>query len=93
MLHVTCVQPGETVLVRGASGAAGVMLLQQPALRGVRVIGTASPDRFGVARPYGGIPVAYGDGLEERVRAAAPNGVLAAALRGGHPGGKLTLLP
>jgi len=27
---------------------------------------------------YGGIPVAYGDGLAERVRAAAPEGVVAA---------------
>lgn len=78
MLHVTGVQSGETVLVHGASGAVGVMLLQQAALRGVRVVGTASPGRFDVVRRWGGEPVRYGDGLEERVRAAAPDGVAAA---------------
>lgn len=78
MLYVTRVAPGETVLVHGASGAVGVMLLQQAALRGVRVVGTASPGRFDVVRRYGGEPVAYGDGLEERVRAAAREGVAAA---------------
>jgi NADPH:quinone reductase-like Zn-dependent oxidoreductase len=78
MLHLTRVTAGETVLVHAASGAVGVMLLQQAALLGARVIGTASPDRFDVVRRYGAEPVAYGQGLEERVRAAAPDGVAAA---------------
>jgi NADPH:quinone reductase-like Zn-dependent oxidoreductase len=78
MLHLTGVQQGEVVLVHAASGAVGVMLLQLAALRGIRVIGTAGPARFDVVRRYGGEPVAYGDGLEERVRAAAPDGVTAA---------------
>jgi NADPH:quinone reductase-like Zn-dependent oxidoreductase len=78
MLHVTGVRHGETVLVHGASGAVGVMLLQQAALDGVRVVGTAGPARFDVVRGYGGEPVTYGDGLEERVRAAAPDGIDAA---------------
>src|SRR3954452_14365274 len=73
MLHVTGAQPGDTDLVHGASGAVGVMVLQQAALRGVRVVGTASPGRFHVVRRYGGEPVAYGDGLEERVRDTAAN--------------------
>jgi NADPH:quinone reductase len=78
MLHLTHPAEGETALVHGASGAVGVMLLQQAALRGVRVVGTASPARFDEVRRYGGEPVAYGDGLEERVRAAAPDGVAVA---------------
>jgi|tagenome__1003787_1003787.scaffolds.fasta_scaffold20972168_2 NADPH2:quinone reductase len=78
MLHVTAVEPGETVLVHGASGAVGVSLLQQAALLGVRVIGTCSPSRFEVVRRFGGEAVAYGAGLEARVRAAAPEGVAAA---------------
>jgi NADPH:quinone reductase len=78
MLHLTHPNEGETALVHGASGAVGVMLLQQAALRGIRVVGTASPARFEVVRRYGGEPVAYGDGLEERVRAAAPDGVAVA---------------
>jgi NADPH:quinone reductase-like Zn-dependent oxidoreductase len=70
MLEVVHAVPGETLLLHGASGAVGVSLLQQAALRGVRVIGTASPARFDEVRRFGGIPVAYGDGLVDRVRVA-----------------------
>jgi NADPH2:quinone reductase len=78
MLHVTGVREGETILVHGASGAVGVSVLQQAAHLGVRVIGTASEPRFEEVRRFGGHPVAYGDGLEQRVREAAPDGVAAA---------------
>lgn len=78
MLHVTGVREGDTILVHGASGAVGVSVLQQAALLGARVIGTASTRNHDVVRQYGGIPVAYGDGLEQRVREAAPDGVVAA---------------
>jgi NADPH2:quinone reductase len=78
MLHVTGVAAGETILVHAASGAVGVSVLQQAALLGARVIGTASPRNFDTVRRYGGVPVTYGDGLEQRVRAAAPEGVAAA---------------
>jgi NADPH:quinone reductase-like Zn-dependent oxidoreductase len=78
MLDVTGVAAGETVLVHAASGAVGVSVLQQAALLGARVIGTASEGNFDLVRRYGGIPVAYGDGLEQRVRDAAPGGVGAA---------------
>lgn len=78
MLHVTHVAGGETILVHGASGAVGVSVLQQAALLGVRVIGTASEQRFEEVRRFGGEPVAYGSGLEQRVRDAAPDGVAAA---------------
>jgi NADPH:quinone reductase-like Zn-dependent oxidoreductase len=78
MLHVTGVGAGETILVHGASGAVGVSVLQQAALLGARVIGTASSVRFDEVRRFGGTPVAYGDGLEQRVRRAAPGGVVAA---------------
>lgn len=78
LLHLSGAAAGETVLVHGASGAVGVSLLQQAALRGVRVVGTASEGRFDEVRRFGGVPVAYGPGLEERVRDAAPDGVVAA---------------
>jgi len=70
MLQVVHAAPGETVLLHGASGAVGVSVLQQAALHGIRVIGTASPARFDEVRRFGGIPVAHGDGLADRVRAA-----------------------
>lgn len=70
MLEVVRAEPGETVLLHGASGAVGVSALQQAALRGIRVIGTASPARFGEVRRFGGIPVEYGAGLDERITTA-----------------------
>jgi NADPH:quinone reductase-like Zn-dependent oxidoreductase len=79
MLDVTDVRPGETILVHGASGAVGVSILQQAAELGVRVIGTASESSFARVRRFGGLPVAYGPGLAERVREAA-QGTVAAAL-------------
>lgn len=79
MLWVTGVAPGETVLLHGASGAVGVSVLQQAALRGVRVIGTASAPRADVVREFGGVPVEYGQGLADRVRDLA-GGTVAAAL-------------
>lgn len=79
MLRVTSVRQGDTILVHGASGAVGVSVLQQAALIGdVTVIGTASPHNAEIVRRFGGIPVEYGDGLAERVRALAPAGVDAA---------------
>src|SRR3954466_1129903 len=78
MLHVTGVGEGDTILVHGASGAVGVSVLQQAALLGAEVVGTASEGRFEVVARYGGTPVTYGDGLEQRVREAAPEGVAAA---------------
>jgi electron transfer flavoprotein alpha subunit len=75
---VTAAEPGETVLVHGASGAVGVSLLQQAALLGVRVVGTCSRRRFDEVRRFGGEPVPYGAGLEGRVREAARDGIVAA---------------
>jgi NADPH2:quinone reductase len=78
MLHVTEVGEGDTILVHGASGAVGVSVLQQAALLGAQVIGTASEGSFDVVTRFGGVPVTYGDGLEQRVCEAAPDGVVAA---------------
>ena len=75
MLHVTGVRAGETVLVHGASGAVGVSLMQQAALIGAHVIGTASEENFDVVRRFGGDAVQYGEGLEQRVRERAPRGI------------------
>ena len=78
MLHVTDIREGDTILVHGASGAVGVSVLQQAALLGARVIGTASESSSDVVTRFGGVPVRYGDGLEQRVREAAPEGLAAA---------------
>jgi len=78
MLHVTGVASGDVVLLHGAAGAVGTSALQQARLLGARVIGTAGEASFDAVRRYGGIPVRYGPGLEQRVRTAAPEGVSAA---------------
>lgn len=78
MLVVTAAEAGETILLHGASGAVGVSVLQQAAHRGVHVIGTASEARFDEVRRFGGVPVAYGEGLVERVRAIAGVSIVAA---------------
>jgi len=81
LLAATGVRVGETVLLHGAGGGVGQMVIQLAAARGLRVIATASPARHDGLRalaPDTVVPVAYGDGLIERVRAAAPDGVDAA---------------
>ncbi|WP_274910955.1 NADP-dependent oxidoreductase [Streptomyces sp. WZ-12] len=69
------VASGGTLLVNGASGSVGSAAVQLAAMRGARVIGTASPANHDYLRSLGAEPVAYGEGLAERVRALAPDGV------------------
>jgi NADPH:quinone reductase-like Zn-dependent oxidoreductase len=69
---------GSTLLVNGASGSVGSAAVQLALVRGVRVIGTASPASHDYLRSLGAEPVAYGEGLAGRVRALAPDGVDAA---------------
>ena len=78
MLRVVAAREGDVLLVHGASGAVGVMVVQLAVARGMRVIGTASERRADEVRRFGGEPVTYGDGLEDRVRALAPDGIDAA---------------
>ncbi|PJN25056.1 NADP-dependent oxidoreductase [Kitasatospora sp. CB02891] len=75
VLGVLGVRPGETLLVHGAAGGVGTLLLQFARARGITVVGTASEGNHAYLRELGAIPVAYGEGLAERVRAAAPGGV------------------
>lgn len=72
------VGPGDTVLIHGAAGGVGLMAVQLAVARGATVIATASPGKHELLRELGAVPVAYGAGLAERVRRAAPAGVDAA---------------
>jgi NADPH:quinone reductase len=78
MLHVTGVRNGDVVLLHGAAGAVGTSALQQASQLGAIVVGTAAKANFDAVARFGGVPVEYGPGLEERVRAAAPGPVSAA---------------
>ncbi|GAA3713604.1 NADP-dependent oxidoreductase [Gordonia hankookensis] len=66
---------GGTVLISGASGSVGSAAVQLSVARGARVIGTASPANHEYLRTLGAEPLAYGDGLVERVREMSPGGV------------------
>ncbi|MEN2740194.1 NADP-dependent oxidoreductase [Microbacterium sp. X-17] len=72
------VTAGDTLLVHGGSGSVGQAVIQFAVLQGATVVATASPARADRVRALGAIPVAYGDGLADRVRAAAPQGVTVA---------------
>jgi enoyl reductase len=72
------VGPRDTVLVHGGSGSVGQAVIQFAVLWGATVVATSSEGRFDRVRELGAIPVAYGEGLVARVRAAAPDGITVA---------------
>ena len=68
-------QPGETIAVSAAAGGVGSLVVQLLALRDVRVLGIASVANADWLRAHGVVPVEYGDGLADRLRQAAPDGI------------------
>ncbi|PZT74270.1 MULTISPECIES: NADP-dependent oxidoreductase [unclassified Streptomyces] len=79
VLHRTLrVREGETVLVHAAAGGVGSLAVQLARHTGCRVIGTASERNHDHLRRLGAEPVEYGDGLVDRLRALAPDGIDAA---------------
>lgn len=66
---------GATLLVNGAGGGVGVPVVQLAVARGLRVVGTASAAKHPLLTGFGAVAVAYGEGVLDRVRAAAPDGV------------------
>jgi NADPH:quinone reductase len=77
-LQVVAGKPGETLLVHGGSGSVGQLAVQLATRAGVTVVATAGERNHELLRGYGAVPVTYGPGLADRVRAAAPEGVDAA---------------
>ncbi len=95
--------PDDTVLVSAAAGGVGVLAAQLARRTGATVIGSASEGNHEFLRSLGVIPVAYGDGLVDRLRALAPQGITAvldndgaatidAALELGVPGGRINTI-
>jgi len=77
MLHRSAkVAAGQTVLVSGASGGVGTILVQLARHAGLRVIGTAGPRHHEALRALGVEPIDYRHpDLVARVRELAPEGV------------------
>jgi NADPH:quinone reductase-like Zn-dependent oxidoreductase len=69
------VTAGQTLLVHGAAGGVGSLAVQFAISRGSRVIGTASVADLAYVTGLGGDAVTYGDGVADRVRALAPQGI------------------
>lgn len=67
--------PGATLLVNGAGGGVGLPLVQLARQRGLHVVATASPAKHELLAGFGATPVRYGDGVADRIRAVAPDGV------------------
>lgn len=80
------VTAGDLLLVNGASGGVGTIALQLATLRGAQAIGVASEPNHEYLRSLGATPVAYGDGLRERLHELAPDGVDAFLDAGGGDG-------
>ena len=77
-LRAASVGAGNTVLINGASGGVGLLAVQIAVDDGARVIATANATQHEMLRDLGAEPVLYGEGLLERVRELAPEGVDAA---------------
>lgn len=68
-------QPGETVVVTAAAGGVGSITVQLARRTGARVIGLAGEANHDWLRAHDVIAVAHGDGVADRIREQAPNGV------------------
>jgi NADPH:quinone reductase-like Zn-dependent oxidoreductase len=66
---------GDVVAISAATGGVGALASQLARRTGARVIGIASAQSAAFLTSIGVEPVSYGDGLEERLRAVAPDGI------------------
>ncbi|WP_033290526.1 NADP-dependent oxidoreductase [Amycolatopsis jejuensis] len=95
-VRAVCPREGETVVVSGAAGGVGSLAVQLAKLTGATVIGIASEANHAWLREHDVVPIAYGEGLEDRLREldqvhafidTAGNGYVDLALRlGVYPG-------
>ena len=69
---------GDRVIIHGATGNVGLAAVQLARLRGAEVIGTVSAAHEDELRALGAVPVLYGPGVEDRLRALLPDGADAA---------------
>jgi NADPH:quinone reductase-like Zn-dependent oxidoreductase len=72
MVRAVDVKPGDTVVVSGAAGGVGSLAVQLARRAGASVIGLAGPSNHDWLKRHDVIPVAYGDGVADRIRNAGP---------------------
>jgi NADPH:quinone reductase-like Zn-dependent oxidoreductase len=74
-VRAVAAEASDTVVVSGAAGGVGSIAVQLLRARGATVVGIASEANHEWLRSVDVIPVAYGEGLADRIRAIAPDGV------------------
>jgi NADPH:quinone reductase-like Zn-dependent oxidoreductase len=74
-VHSVQLEKGESVVISGAAGGVGSIAVQLARRAGATVIGLASDSNHEWLQSHSVIPVAYGDGVRDRIKAAAPNGI------------------
>jgi NADPH:quinone reductase-like Zn-dependent oxidoreductase len=74
-VRAVSLKPGDVVAISGAAGGVGSLAIQLARRERARVIGIASDGSAEFLRSVGVEPLAYGDGLPDRLRALAPQGV------------------
>ncbi|WP_344424025.1 NADP-dependent oxidoreductase [Amycolatopsis minnesotensis] len=74
-LRVIGAEAGDVVLIHGASGGVGRIAVQLALAAGATVVGTGGQAKLADIRSLGARAVTYGEGLVERVREIAPEGI------------------
>jgi NADPH:quinone reductase-like Zn-dependent oxidoreductase len=70
-LRLLGVKAGDTLFVDGGAGGVGAVTVQMAIARGAKLVASASEANHDYLREIGATPVLYGQGVAERVRAAA----------------------
>jgi NADPH:quinone reductase-like Zn-dependent oxidoreductase len=75
-VRAVSLRAGDTVVVSGAAGGVGSLVVQLATLAGATVIGLAGPANHEWLTGLGAVPVAYGEGVSDRIREAATGGTV-----------------
>jgi NADPH:quinone reductase-like Zn-dependent oxidoreductase len=74
-VRAVSLKAGDTVVVSGAAGGVGSIAIQLARIAGAKVLGLAGTENHAWLADSGVIPIPYGDGVAERIRAASGNKV------------------
>jgi len=74
-VRAVSLKPGDTVVVSGAAGGVGSIAVQLGKHAGAKVLGLASPENHTWLKEHGVIPIAYSEGVVDRIRDATGNKV------------------
>jgi len=70
-VRAVSLKAGDTVVVAGAAGGVGSIAVQLAKIAGAKVVGLASAEGHAWLAGHGVIPIVYGAGVAERIRAEA----------------------